>query len=499
MVRRTAVVALVTLVTAPLLGACSSDPEATTTDAPAPVTVEELMTNAFTWDRTNPVVRDPQADPDPALAYLATRALDPGAPSASAAALKLPLPADDTASASAELAWSVRRAGGDGSAAAAAQVLGTTAPTGLAPAAAAAGALALAGSDAARPWCERLAATATDPATTADAPSRVELARSRCGQPSTWAQTPLPQLPAELEDATAETVYDLAFDGADDVRDRAVEAARTYLTTVDSGQAQPSDRSLAMLALAAHAPPTGGTQVRLRQMELFAGTLPTQAVPDAFGQVMGLRAWQAVGGPPAGVTESFTALVTPVTGPLSVDAAIRHLGLGAGLPSGTKIVAGADEDPITAYGLTAVVDGAADCASTEALRPPLADLRTAAAQPMAIAPNRTVMLALAAQVEKACGAPQVTEVVTSLVTRQLADTTTASDQPYRLWGELEAACVLRGSLSAAEKTRATTTADRYLAGVVVQPSTRFGVGDVFGATRLKELATGCQGAWWAER
>ncbi|MCU1538010.1 MAG: hypothetical protein JWP82_2361, partial [Humibacillus sp.] len=154
-VQRLAALTLAALVATPLLSACTGDPATTTpTGATAQVTVDELMTNAFTWDRTNPVVRDPQADPDPALAYLATRALDPGAPSASAAALKLPLPADDKAAASAELAWSVRRAGGDGSTAEAARVLGTTAPTGLAPAAAAAGALALAGSDAAGRWCE---------------------------------------------------------------------------------------------------------------------------------------------------------------------------------------------------------------------------------------------------------------------------------------------------------------------------------------------------------
>lgn len=459
---------------------------------PVPVTVNDLMTNAFTWDRSNPVVRDPDSDPDPALAYLAARALHPSAPSSSIAALRLPLPPDQAAAASAELAWAVRRNGGDDAAVQSARVLGATSPARLEPAAAAAGALALAGTEAARPWCGRLSAATT--ATTAS--SRVALAQARCGQPTTWPEIPVPQLAVDVEDPAAEAVYDLAFDGADDARDRAVEAARAYLEEVGTGNAHPSDRALAMLSLAAHEAPRGNAQVGLRQIELFAGALPASALPDPFGQVMALKAWRSMGGPPAGVDEVFADVIMPVTGTATVGEAILHLGLGDGLPVGTHIAAGPDEDAITAYGLTAIISGGAACAATAKLRPPLGDLRTAAGQPMTVAPSRTVMLAIGALVEKGCGQPQVASIVSSLVEGQIADTTGASDQPYRLWGELEAACVLDGSLSPQEKARATATADRYLRDVVGQPATRFGVGDVYGATRLNELARGCEGAWW---
>lgn len=467
-----------------LVSACTSEPETPTNASPEAVTIGELMTNAFTWDRTNPVVRDPDRQPQATLAYLATRALYPSAPSASVAALSLPMDPAGTA----ELAWAIRRHGGDTANSETSRLLGSVAPDGLGLEAVAAGALALAGTDAGQIWCRHLRTAATSS-------SRVMLARSRCGLVSAWPST-LPKAPADVDDATAESVYNLAFDGDDAERPRATDEARTFLEEVNAGETLPSDRALAMLSLAARQQPSGNAQVRLRQMELFAGTLPSQAVPDAFAQVMALRAWRAVGGPPEGVEEAFTEAVKPLTGSMDVESAILHAGVGQGLPAGTTITVGADEDAITAYGLTAVVAGATTCAATKALRPPPADLRKAAEQPMAVAPNRTVMLALGARLERQCGHPEVASAVAQLAERQRSDTTQASDQPYRLWGELEATCVLDGRLTDAERGRAKTVSDRYLTEVVKQPAMRFGVGDVYGATRLAKLARSCEGAWW---
>lgn len=471
-----------------LVAACSAEEP----PAPAPtqpVTVNELMANAFTWDRTTPVVRDPDRDPDAALAYLATRALAPDAASARVAALRLPR----ESAGSAELALAVRRHGGPEAGAQASRLLEGVSPTGLASQSVAAGALALAGDPAARPWCDALRDDAAPS-------SRVVLALSACGPATPSPSAEVPELATDADDAAVESVYDLAF-GSDDegVRDRAAAEARSFLESVNAGSARPSDRALTQLALAARQQPSGAVSVRLRQIELFAGTLPAQAVPDAFGQVMALRAWRGVGGPPAGVEEVFAEALEPVAAAapaVTVATAIRHTGLGKGLPPATSISPGADEDPITAYGLTAAVAGEGGCAAVSALRPPLPDLRTAVREPMAVAPNRTVMLALGAALERECGQPDVSSVVAGLVEKQLSDTSGASDQPYRLWGELEARCVLDGELSQAERDRATTVASAYLADVVQQPATRFGVGDVYGATRLRELARGCDGAWW---
>ena len=471
-----------------LVAACSAEEQAPPPVTAQPVTVSELMANAFTWDRTTPVVRDPDRDPDAALAYLATRALAPDAAPEGVAALSLPR----ESAGSAELALAVRRHGGPGAGTQASRLLESVTPDGLAAQSVAAGALALAGDAAAQPWCDALRG---------DAPSssRVALALSSCGLAPPPPSGDVPALATDADDTAAESVYDLAFGSDEGARDRATAEARSFLEAVNAGSARPSDRALTQLALAAGQQPSGAVSVRLRQIELFAGTLPEQAVPDAFGQVMALRAWRSVGGPPSGVEEVFAEALEPVAAAapaVTVATAISHTGLGKGLPPATSIAPGADEDPITAYGLTAAVAGEGGCAAVSALRPPLPELRTAVQKPMAVAPNRTVMLALGAGLERECGQPEVATVVAGLVEKQLSDTSGASDQPYRLWGELEARCVLDGELSQAERDRATTVAGTYLTEVVQQPATRFGVGDVYGATRLQELARGCDGAWW---
>jgi len=269
-----------------------------------------------------------------------------------------------------------------------------------------------------------------------------------------------------------------------------------FMSQVESGSVQVSDTSLAAIAAMSGGPLGPVARMRLEAAARFGGTLPRRAVADPFSQVLGAHAWALSGDLPADLRTLYLEVGSRATSSTALGAAIQRLGLTtAPAPSGTLQV-GPEDDPVVALGMLSLRQPA-DCTELMRWAPADHDVEALLGQPEAVAPNRLVMMSLGSLALQRCGRPELRAVLERVVSIRLTGDGTGPLAVYRLWGNLEATCVLGQSVPEPIWSRADRLVAASTAAILADPAHRFGVGSVYAVERIPRLRAGCTPGWWS--